>query len=160
MSAKTTAEKMQKVIQAATLIDIALKSSSVDMLVPARSVSPSKTRLDFDRSHNFIAADDKSLLVCFVGLKIVAFESVEGSEEKKSLFKMDATYTLVYRLTGEELDHDALDLFTSQNAYFNAYPYLREFFQNTCVRMGVEPIRLPLLKPLTKKELDQQAEKA
>jgi preprotein translocase subunit SecB len=145
-------QKLNEVIQSATLIDISLKSCRSELHVPARTVEPKNIELHIERETQHLLSDDKLLLVCFPSLTIKG-NSKAPAESQKEYFEISATYTLVYRLENAELNSEAIELFSSQNSYYNAYPYLREIVQNFCIRMNIEPVRLPLLKPLTKKEL-------
>ncbi len=46
-----------------------------------------------------------------------------------------------------KLNKKAVKYFGTENAYFNIYPYLREFITNMSQRMRLSPVVLPLLKP-------------
>lgn len=61
---------------------------------------------------------------------------------------LDATYVLTYQMPAAmpaaELPAELLELF-SQQAILNVWPYWREYVQSTTFRMGLPPLRLPLL---------------
>lgn len=65
----------------------------------------------------------------------------------KSVLKVQATFILEYSLSDIEgitpLDLTAFGLI---NGAYNAWPYWREFLQNTTTRMGLPPITAPVFR--------------
>ena len=53
----------------------------------------------------------------------------------------------VYDVNDINLNKDAVEYFGKENAYFNIYPYLREFIVHISQRFNLYPVLIPLLKP-------------
>ena len=145
-------ESFSNLIQSADLVEVTLKSSNFDCKVPARTVVAKDTRLDHSSETEYIVSDSKDLLVCFVSVTTKGVSNLPEQKDKL-IFEMTGTFSLVYTLSKTDFDPKAYGLFAEKNAVFNAYPYLRELFQNFSVRAGLPPVLLPLFKPATKKEI-------
>lgn len=145
--------EFSKLVQSANLIEISLKSSNNNCSVPPKAVIPKNISLNYDRTNHYILSEDEGLLVCFCGMAVVA---TDDSKEDGSIFELSATFSLIYSINQTGFSKEAFSAFTEKNAFYNAYPYFREFFQNMSSRMGIEPVKLPLLKPSTKDELKKE----
>ena len=72
------------------------------------------------------------------------FLTAKDPEAKDFAFKISASYRLVY--TSEvPFTNDFFEIFTGLNLPLNAWPFFREFVQNTTQRMNVRPLTLPLV---------------
>lgn len=61
--------------------------------------------------------------------------------------RVTARLEIRYQIPLELQIHEGLlDEFAKVNGVFNAWPYWREFVQNTLVRMGLPPLALPLYR--------------
>jgi hypothetical protein len=71
----------------------------------------------------------------------------EGSSEQ-SVLNVTATFALVYLVDSFEGVSDVnLEAFSLTNGIFNAWPYWREFVQNTVARMGIQgSITVPVFR--------------
>lgn len=68
-------------------------------------------------------------------------------KEKNDLARVDVSMVVDHRLdAGGDLSAETVQLYVDHNAYFIAYPYLREVVQNATARLGLNPIVLGILK--------------
>lgn len=144
------------IVRKADLVDLYLSHSSTDLYVPARSVMPAHLIMENESDSNYSLTDDRSILVCHIGMTISAKQKGNNSEEMKEgqkIFSLRATYCLVFRLEdGLSLSDEAIEQFSKENGFYIVYSYMREFFNTATARMGIPPYRLPLLKPLSRSE--------
>lgn len=67
--------------------------------------------------------------------------------EPAPVVEVSATYVLTYSLGSTDgLTKDHYSKFAQHNATYNAWPFWREFLQNTLVRMGLPPLTLPVFR--------------
>ena len=86
----------------------------------------------------------------------ISLKDIKETEDsyivKKSdvVFRISVTYFITYRVLNiDKLNRDAMLWFGSKNAYFNVYPFLREFILNISQKFNLPRVLLPLLKPST-----------
>ncbi len=71
----------------------------------------------------------------------------EGSEDIEPLLVIKASFTLFYNVESlDQFSDEHLHAFAMTNGIFNAWPYWREFAQNTIARMGLPPIMVPVFR--------------
>jgi hypothetical protein len=76
----------------------------------------------------------------------------EGETNDSSL-TITATYILSYSISNfEGLEKKNLHAFAQINAVFNAWPFWREFVQNTTSRMGLVPVTIPVYRVQASRE--------
>ncbi len=147
LSIKTN-EKLESIIENLQVNNIFLKSCNVDCITGPGVIESGEINITKEISHSGALSTDRKVFICFVTMKL------KGLKADEPQFAIEACFALAYDiLTPESVTDEKLELFAKTNAVYNAYPYFREFFQNTLVRMGLPPLQLPLLKPLTKKQL-------
>jgi hypothetical protein len=73
--------------------------------------------------------------------------SVQNETSSEPLIVLAAGFILVYSV-GAISDFSDMELaaFAKTNGVFNAWPYWREFVQNTSARMGIPPITVPVFR--------------
>jgi len=70
----------------------------------------------------------------------------EQSEGDESLV-IEATFVLIYSLESlDGVEEKHVEAFGSTSGVYNAWPYWREFVQNTSVRMGISPLVVPVFR--------------
>jgi len=75
------------------------------------------------------------------------FEAFSGSKEQKPVIVIDASFVLSYKIDSfEGLTQEAFEQFANFNGIYNAWPYWREFVQNTVVRMGLPSLSIPVFR--------------
>lgn len=76
-------------------------------------------------------------------------DNKEDKDIAKTLVEIQATFEAVY-ISDIELEKDCVEVFGNRNVKFNVWPYWREYVQSTCVRMGIDAIKVPFLNALKK----------
>ena len=79
---------------------------------------------------------------------LVAFvlDGKSDDEDRRSVFRIQAAFSLEYTIMGESLPADEqLSAFAKVNGTYNTWPYWREYVQTTAVRMGLPTVVLPVL---------------
>jgi hypothetical protein len=89
-------------------------------------------------------------------------QGVGKDDPSRKLFELSAAFELTYKLDRETTFPAAqLRGFSSVNGAYNAWPYWREFVQNTAVRMGLPRLVVPVFRvprrPKSEKGPDQEA---
>ena len=142
-----TVEEMQRLVAAASLVTIVLKSSECQAFVYPTLVDPAKCSVDTNISSRFEKTQDEKGIFSFLDFTLtsVSSESAEG-KTPQLLFQVKATFVAVYGLPVTEFSKEAMESFVNTNAVFHAFPYFREFAQSMTSRLGVPPITLPLYR--------------
>lgn len=91
--------------------------------------------------------DDKpSKIVVELGMKATA--TYDGNDSDPAIL-ISATFVLVYRLKEAipDMSDEQLVAFGQHQGMLNAWPYWREFVQSATSRMGLPPLKMPLIVP-------------
>ena len=68
-------------------------------------------------------------------------------DQEETLLTVKATFVLVYSAESfDGLNDENFEAFASTNGIDNAWPYWREFVQNTTARMGARPVTIPVFR--------------
>jgi hypothetical protein len=87
--------------------------------------------------------DEKGVVAITVGFSLVGVNP-EGQEA----LRIEASFGVLYVVNSPVgLDLEQLSGSISSTALGNAWPYWREFVQSMTTRMGLPPLRVPLLRP-------------
>ncbi len=106
-------------------------------------VVPSKNKIFIETKSGLMDSDDEKILPFNIIFTVRALN--EDSEEVT--FQVDAEFCVIYEAQdGLEPSEEELESFGLTNVVFNAWPYAREFVQNTLVRMDLPSFTLPLLR--------------
>jgi preprotein translocase subunit SecB len=88
------------------------------------------------------------------------FEAFTESKTQKPVIFIDATFLLAYKIENfEGLTQKGFEQFANLNGIYNAWPYWREFVQNTVTRMGLPSLTIPvyrIVQPKTKKSIERK----
>jgi preprotein translocase subunit SecB len=91
------------------------------------------------------------------------FEAFVESKAQQPVILIDASFLLSYKIENfEGLTQKGFEQFAKLNGIYNAWPYWREFIQNTIVRMGLPPLSIPvfrIVEPSGKKTVEQKGAK-
>ena len=91
------------------------------------------------------------------------FEAFTESKAQKPVILIDASFLLAYKIENfEGLTQKGFEQFANLNGIYNAWPYWREFIQNTIVRMGLPSLSIPvfrIVEPSKEKTIKQKAAK-
>lgn len=85
-------------------------------------------------------------VICRFGLR----EKPKNSEQDvdAELYKIEASFQLFYSLKDRKgINKNDILNFGVINGPYNAWSFWREFVQNTCLRMGIGPVVVPLKPP-------------
>ncbi len=75
------------------------------------------------------------------------FKAFTNSKTQEAVILIDASFVLSYKIENfEGLTQEGFEQFASLNGIYNAWPYWREFVQNTVVRMGLPPLSIPVFR--------------
>jgi len=80
------------------------------------------------------------------------------NESDLTAFQIDVEFVVVYRTKKETIDpnDESIEAFGLTSAVFNAWPYAREFVQNTLARMKLQQFTMP---PMTVGQLAKISKK-
>lgn len=151
-------QDMAKVVQVSdrvTLEDIRLLESRCQQSL----ITNTKSSLSFkiSRSAKVVPPKENNILVVIAHFVFQAFK--EG--EDKNFATIEATFLLAYRIsTREGLTDDHYQEFANMNGIYNAWPYWREFVQNTIARMSLPPLTIPVFRLVGPKKIDNAQQKA
>ncbi len=152
-------KEFQKVIEAAGIREVYMLSSACECRNPF--IEPKNIELELKRAHSApqikpVAEDKQWLLFCSIEIEVkgVCGKNIKQgqkttAEKGQTVFKISARYNVVYDITKNpnSLNKGALKYFGEENAFFNVYPYFREFAGSMSQRLNLHPVVLPLLKP-------------
>jgi len=75
------------------------------------------------------------------------FEAFAERKTQKPVILIDASFLLAYKIENfEGLTQKGFEQFANLNGIYNAWPYWREFVQNTIVRMGLPSLSIPVFR--------------
>jgi hypothetical protein len=75
------------------------------------------------------------------------FEAFGENETKEPVIVIDASFVLSYKINNfQGLTQKGFEQFANLNGTYNAWPYWREFVQNTIVRMGLPSLSIPVFR--------------
>ncbi len=70
-----------------------------------------------------------------------------GAVDKEPFAIIKATFLLIYKADSlEGITNEAVEQFGKTNGVYNAWPYWREFVQNTIVRMNLPTLTIPVFR--------------
>lgn len=79
---------------------------------------------------------------------MMAFSLKARTESGQEVMSIEATFGLVYRFENlDGIDDVAAQVFGQTTGLFCIWPYWREFVGSSASRMGLPPIRIPLMRP-------------
>jgi preprotein translocase subunit SecB len=132
-----TAERFAKNI---SLLNIFLQEANC-----TRSVGqpPKKSDISIELNSKLIQSDKEDVFRYAIKFTIKAVDN----ENSLPVFQIDAEFCVIYKAKeGTKPDQDELKAFGMTGAVYNAWPYAREFVQNTLVRMNLPPFVMPPLR--------------
>ncbi len=139
------------------LKDVRMVSSKCDQNPGATS---GKKTYDIDHSTE-VQVDRKSGYVVVIAK--FHFEAFIERKTSQPVILIDASFLLSYRIKNfEGLTQKGFERFANLNGVYNAWPYWREFVQNTIVRMGLPSLSIHvfrIVEPLDKKTISRKTAK-
>jgi hypothetical protein len=124
-----------------------------------RFVGHGKMSYDIERSTKSVLEAKEKRIFVLADFKLEIFEA--ASKTKGSCVRIEATFLLAYQVGHpEELTPGCVEQFGKFNGIYNAWPYWREFVQNTIARMSLPPLTIPVFRLVAPpKEAPQKASK-
>ena len=75
------------------------------------------------------------------------FEDITESKTQKPVILIDTCFLLAYKIENfDRLTQEGFEQFANLNGIYNAWPYWREFVQNTVTRMGLPSLTIPVFR--------------
>ena len=103
-----------------------------------------KKGYDIDVSTDVQLNEDKGVIVVLAQFRFAASIEKKSSEP---VLTINALYALAYQLDSfDGLTQEGFEQFANLNGVYNAWPYWREFVQNTVGRMGLPPLTIPVFR--------------
>lgn len=94
---------------------------------------------------------DKEKKVICVQLHFTLRAKYDEPKEEE-LLRIEAAFVLRYQVPSlKGLGRPSITAFGELNGVYNAWPYWREFVQNTTVRMGLPALTVPVYRPIAAK---------
>lgn len=106
-------------------------------------VDPSKNEISIGVKSGLLEPDKENILPFNVVFTVKATEKDSGQDT----FQVEVEFCVIYQSKeGVKPQDNELEAFGITNVVFNAWPYAREYVQNTLTRMDLPPFVMPLLK--------------
>jgi len=150
---KTNVVKRENKIKAGLLVsdrvelkDVRLIGSKCDQIPEATLGKKTfaidhSTEVQVDRKSGYI------IVIAKFHFKAFAESKVAKSKVQKPVVVIEASFLLAYKIENfEGLTQEGFEQFANLNGIYNAWPYWREFVQNTIVRMGLPSLSIPVFR--------------
>lgn len=123
-----------------------------------RMVGPGKKAFEIERESDSKMDVSTNRVLVTTSFTLKTFESETDSDNPDIIIQ--ATFLLIYRATTlEGITEEAIKFFGESNGIFNAWPYWREFTQNTITRMNLPPLTMPVFRIFEPKETEKEQKK-
>lgn len=119
---------------------------------------PGKKSFDIEKSVE--SSIDESTNRIFVLTKFALQTYEVGDSTKESLTEIEASFLLIYQADfSDDITENAVEQFGNTNGIYNAWPYWREYVQNTIVRMGLPSLTIPVFRIFAPKKAEPPKKK-
>lgn len=100
----------------------------------------------------------KGYIIVFPSFKLEGFP-LERKQKNPDIV-IDATFVIMYEAKNlEGLKRNNFEAFAQANGVYNAWPYWREFVQNTVARMNLPPLTIPVFRLVPEKRIKRTKRK-
>jgi hypothetical protein len=90
--------------------------------------------------------DESKCLNVVIAFRCTGDDGRETDDPRPLIFEIEATFAIAYSLRDVEGVQDRhVNAFAKMNGVYNAWPYWREYVQNSLGRMGLPPLTLPVM---------------
>lgn len=121
-------------------------------------VGPGQKSFKIERKTDSSVDKGTNRIFVLADFTLKMFETRPNEKEPFAVIK--ATFLLIYQAdTLQGITKKAIDIFGESNGVFNAWPYWREYAQNTIVRMGLPPLTIPVFRIFAPKEAQPNRKK-
>ncbi|MFC1762381.1 hypothetical protein ACFL6U_09910 [Planctomycetota bacterium] len=139
------------------ILDVRLISCHVEQTPESSSDLPKN--LDLQVNTNVEQNRDLDFILVFAEFSLEI--RLEDGPSKDPIVQIHAQFLLTYHIDSfDDLTDKAFRQFGEMNGVYNAWPYWREFVQNTTARMGLKSLTLPVFRVLPGKPKASPAKKA
>jgi len=158
---KTKVQKKENKVAAGLLVSERVQLKDVRLISCKCDQTPVATlgKKAYDINYSTEVQVDKKNGYVIVTAKF-HFEAFTESKTKKPVIFIDATFLLAYKIENfEGLTQKGFEQFAKLNGIYNAWPYWREFVQNTVTRMGLPSLSIPvfrIVQSTTKKSIGKK----
>lgn len=149
------AEKLSQAISKLEVNNVFLSKAEVSISKHPGVIKPDNTAVDFSEGTSWNISKNGDLLLCSVQRTLRGLSEEGEGVDPKEVLHFDVTFIVQYIVNDPErtIDKHTFEVFSKTNAVYNSYPYFREYIHSTCARMGIAPIILSFMKPLTMKQI-------
>lgn len=145
---KTKVLKRENKVAAGLLVSERVQLRDVRLISCKCDQTPVATlgKKDYDINYSTEVQVDKKNGYVIVTAKF-HFEAFSESKTQKPVILIDASFLLAYKIENfEGLTQKGFEQFANLNGIYNAWPYWREFVQNTVTRMGLPSLTIPVFR--------------
>jgi len=124
------------------IVNVLLKQSSC-----YRKPEAGKTKIGLEIKCDIKHEVDKknSIIIVFPDFRLKGYHEKQQKEEP--ILNIEAVFVLIYRISSfTDLGKEHFEAFANTNGIYNAWPYWREYVQNTIARMGLPPLTIPVFR--------------
>lgn len=149
------AEKLSAAIAKLEINSIFLAKANVEVMKHPGLIKPENTYIDLNETALWSVSPAGDMLMCNVLRVLKGLSKEDENSEPKEVFKFEVVLVVQYLLNDPEktIESHTFEVFSKTNALYNSYPYFREYIHSNCNRMGMAPIVLSFMKPLTMKQI-------
>jgi preprotein translocase subunit SecB len=145
---KTKVLKSQNKVPAGLLVSERVQLKDVRLISCKCDQAPEATLGKKDYGINYstkVQVDKKNGYIIVTA--IFHFKAFTESKTQKPVILIDASFLLAYKIENfEGLTQKGFEQFANLNGIYNAWPYWREFVQNTVTRMGLPSLTIPVFR--------------
>lgn len=110
-----------------------------------RLVGPGQKGFQIKRTTDSSMDEGTNRVFVLANFTLKTFET--GTNDKEPFAVIEALFLLIYQADSlQGITKKAVDFFGKTNGIYNAWPYWREYVQNTIVRMGLPPLTIPVFR--------------
>jgi len=122
-----------------------------------RLCGPGKKSFEIKRTVSSSMDRATNRIFVMANFTLVTFEM--GNTEKEPCAVIEASFLLIYQADSlEGISDAAVNQFGDINGIYNAWPYWREFVQNTIVRMGLPSLTIPVFRVFEPRRVEKPKE--
>jgi len=145
---KKSKQKTMTLMEQALLVSGRVQLEDVRLIRSQSSMEPEALqggkRFDITRTTKVLPDKEKKHILVFASFKFKCFS--EGKADKQ-IIGIGAEFLLTYTIGDfDGLTDEGIKEFGNLNGVFNAWPYWREFVQNTIARMNLPPLTIPVFR--------------
>ncbi len=124
------------------IVNVLLKQSSC---YRKPDTGKAKIALEIECDTTYEIDKKNSIITVLPNFKLKGYS--EKKEADEPALKIEAVFVLIYKVSNfKDLKKKHFEAFANTNGIYNAWPYWREFVQNTIARMSLPPLTIPVFR--------------